>query len=148
MRIHGHSMAVELPSQWEGRIFRHPGGEPTLHAANFPLPAEDGDYGAKATGSMGPGGAFVAITEFEPEMANQPLFHRRGLPPRIRPADLSPRTLMRVRSGQAGIQRFFHDHGRAFCLYVVVGTEPSRMRLCRWVSDVLGTVEIHRRPGS
>lgn len=148
MKIHGHSLAVELPPQWEGRIFRHHGGEATLHAANFALPAEDGDYGARATGSMGAGGAFVAITEFEPEMVNEPLFHRRGLPRKIRPADLSPRTLMRTRTGQAGMQRFFHDQGRAFCLYVVVGTEPTRMRLCHWVSDVLGSVEIQRRPES
>ena len=148
MRIHGHALAVELPPRWEGRIFRHHGGEATLHAANFALPPTDGDYGARATGSMGSGGAFVAITEFEPEMANTPLFHRRGLPTKVRPADLSPRALMRVRPGMAGMQRFFHDHGRAFCLYVVLGTEPSRLRLCRFVNDVLGSVEIQRRPQS
>ena len=141
-------MAVELPPQWEGRIFRHPGGEPTLHAANFPLPTSDGDFGARATSSMGAGGAFLALTEFEPELADAPLFHRRGLQRKIRPADLSPRSLMRVRPGQAGMQRFFNAQERAFCLYVVMGNEPSRMRLCRFVSDVLATVEIERRPAS
>jgi hypothetical protein len=148
MRLRAYALAVDLPPRWEGRIFRHAGGEPTLHAANFALPAEDGDYGARATGSMGPGGAFVAITEFEPELASAALFRHAGLPGRLRPAELSPRSLMRVRAGQAGLQRFFHHQGRAFCLYVVVGTEPSRYRLCHWVNEVLAAVEIERRPRS
>ena len=148
MRLSGHALAVDLPAQWEGRIFRHAGGEPTMHAANFALPAQDGDYGAKATSAMGPGGAFVAITEFEPELANAPLFAHTGLPRKLRPADLSPRAMMRVRTGFAGRQWFFHDRDRAFCLYVVVGNEPSRMRLCHLVSDVLASVEIERRHAS
>ena len=148
MRLQGHALAVNLPPSWEGRIFRHHGGEATLHAANFALPAEDGDYGAKATGSMGSRGAFVALTEFEPELTDTALFHHRGMPRKIRPAELSPRTMMRTRPGQAGMQRFFREQGRAFCLYVVVGTEPSRTRLCHAVNDVLASVEIQRRPES
>ena len=54
--------------------------------------------------------------------------------------------MMRVRSGfRPVVQWFFHEHDRAFCLYVVVGNEPSRMRLCHVVSDVLASVEIQRR---
>ncbi|HEY7279977.1 MAG TPA: hypothetical protein VID47_00180 [Actinomycetota bacterium] len=146
--LRAHALAVDLPRRWEGRIFRHAGGEPTLHAANFALPPTDGDYGARATSSMGKGGAFVAITEFESELANQPLFHRNGLPRRLRPADLHPRSMMRPRPGFAGVQRFFHDRGRAFCLYVVVGNEPSRSGLCHVVNEVLASVEIDRRPQS
>jgi hypothetical protein len=148
VKLQAYALAVDLPAAWEGRIFRHHGGEPALHAANFALPSEDGDYGARATGSMGSHGAFVALTEFEPEMANTPLFHRGGLPRKVRPTDLSPRALMRMRRGQAGMQRFFHERERAFCLYVVVGSEPSRIKLCRAVNHVLGSLEIHRRPTS
>jgi hypothetical protein len=148
VKLQGYALAVDLPAAWEGRIFRHHGGEATLHAANFALPSEDGDYGARATGSMGSHGAFVALTEFDSELADTPLFHHRGLPRRLRPADLSPRTLMRMRKGQAGMQRFFHERGRAFCLYVVVGSEPSRIKLCRAVNAVLASLEIHRRPTS
>jgi hypothetical protein len=148
VKLKGHALAVNLPPKWEGRIFRHAGGEPTMHAANFPLPAEDGDYGARATGSMGIHGAFIALTEFDPELAGTVLFRRLGMPRKLYPADLSPKALMRARDGQAGVQRFFHAKGRAFCLYVVVGHEPSRGRLVRWVNDVLQTVEIERRPQS
>ena len=146
MKLRAHDLAVDLPPKWEGRIFRHAGGEPTMHAANFALPSEDGDYGARATGSMGKGGAFVAITEFEPELVNEPLFHRGGLPRKLRAADLHPRSMMRPRPGFAGVQRFFHDQGRAFCLYVVIGNEPSRSGLCHVVNEVLASVEIDRRP--
>ncbi|MFL5797552.1 MAG: hypothetical protein ACJ77A_06415 [Actinomycetota bacterium] len=148
MRLRAHALAVDLPPKWEGRIFRVDGGEPTLHAANFQLPAVDGDYGAKATGSMGPSGAFVALTEFDPELAATALFHRSGMPRKLHPADLDPKALMRTLPGQAGIQRFFHARGRAFCLYVVVGHRPSRRHLVRFVNDVLQTVEIERRPQS
>jgi hypothetical protein len=148
VKLRGHALAVDLPARWEGRIFRHQGGEPTLHAANFALPATDGDYGARATGAMTTSGAFVAITEFEPELVNTELFRHQGLPRKLRPADLSPRAMMRVRPGFAGTQRFFHHEARAFCLYVVVGREPTRSELCRQVNEVLASVEIERRPGS
>ena len=148
MRLQGHFMAVDVPTRWEGRIFRHRGGEPTLHVANFALPASDGDYGARATSSMTTGGAFVAITEFEPELAGTALFQHQGLPRRLRVADLSPKAMMRMRPGFAGLQRFFHHGDRAFCLYVVVGDDPSRSGLCREVNRVLATVEIDRRPTS
>ncbi len=147
-RLQARKLAVDLPPKWEGRIFRDVGGEPTLHAANFPLPAQDGDYGAKATGSMGPNGAFFALTEFDPALADTALFHRWGMPRKLHPADFDPRALMRTLPGQAGIQRFFHARGRAFCLYVVVGHRPSRIRLVRRVNDVLRTVEIERRTHS
>ena len=148
MKLSGFALAIDLPAKWEGRIFRHQGGEPTMHAANFALPAQDGNYGAKATSAMGHAGAFLAITEFEPELANTPLFAHTGLPRRIRPADLSPRAMMRVRTGFAGRQWFFHERNRAFCLYVVVGKEPSRIGLCSQVNDVLDSVEIDRKPVS
>jgi hypothetical protein len=148
VKLKAHALAVDLPPKWEGRIFRHVGGEPTLHAANFALPSEDGDYGGKATGSMRASGAFIALTEFDPELAGTALFHRRGLPRKLHPADLSPKALMRARPGQAGVQRFFNAKGRAFCLYVVVGHEPTRGKLVGWVNDVLATVEIDRRTQS
>ena len=148
MKLRAHALAVDLPPKWEGRIFRHPGGEPTMHAANFALPAEDGDFGAKATGSMKASGAFISLTEYDPDLADTALFHRRGMPRTLHLADLSPRALMRGRPGQAGVQRFFHAKGRAFCLYVVVGHQPTRGKLVLRVNDVLQTVEIDRRTRS
>ena len=132
MRLRAHDLAVDLPPKWEGRIFRHPGGEPTMHAANFALPPEDGNYGARATGSMGKGGAFVAITEFEPELVNEPLFHRGGLPRKLRAADLHPRSMMRPRPGFAGVQRFFTTGGgRSACTWSS-GTNPAAAGCATW----------------
>jgi len=146
VRLRAHSLEVDLPPRWEGRIFRIEGGEPTLHAANFALPERDGDFGAGALGSMGANGAFLALTEFEPALASSALFAHRGIPRRVAVGDLSPKALQRRRPGEAGLQRFFHDRDRAFCLYVVVGTEPSRAHLVRFVNRVLGTLAIGPRP--
>ncbi len=145
MRISKDAIAIDVPDRWEGRIFRHPGGEPTLHAANFALPTADGDYGAGALAEMGSGGAFVAITEFDPGLATTALFHLQGLPSGLHARDFHPRQLQRRRPGQAGLQRFFHVHGRAFCLYAVIGTEPSREHLVRSVNGVLAALHIGPR---
>jgi hypothetical protein len=146
VRVRAHALEVDLPVRWEARIFRIEGGEPTLHAANFALPAEDGDFGAGALEAMGPEGAFLALTEFEPALAASALFAHRGVPGRVAVGDLSPMALQRRRPGQAGLQRFCNERGRAFCLYVVVGSRPSRVHLVRSVNRVLGTLLVGPRP--
>ena len=48
---------------------------------------------------------------------------------RSAPDDFSPNVLQRTIRGQAGVQKFFHDQGRAFCLYVVLGSFANRRKL-------------------
>jgi hypothetical protein len=50
--------------------------------------------------------------------------------------------LQRAIKGQAGAQRFFHDAGRAFCLYVVLGAFANRRTLVPAVNQVLATLTV------
>src|SRR5581483_222451 len=91
-------LAAKLPLGWEARIFKRApeaaaeSTNPVLHAASFALPADRGD------------------------------FARQGLPRSVDRSQFSPTTLQRMIPGQAGAQLFFSDRGRAFCLYVVLGS--------------------------
>src|SRR5437764_330111 len=64
MRLEAHGIAVDLPSGWDGRIWRRPGGGPVVHAANVALPASDGDFATTATGSLPADGVVVVLVEY------------------------------------------------------------------------------------
>lgn len=126
-----HGLAATSPQGWEVRIFKRPDGGATLHAGSFPLPVDDGEYGAAATSQMGGDDAFVALTEFRVDERLQP---GRGLFAAARPSQLpfdafSPAALQRARPGQLGVQLFFTVSGRPFCLYAVLGSTHARRRL-------------------
>jgi len=116
-------LSVELPSGWDGRIHRPvpPRSGALVHAASFALPATCGDYGSGAVEVMGGSDVLICLLEHEPEAATTSLFRREGIP-RLRAADFSPQAMQRVIPGMAGSQHFFQVVGRAFCLYVVLGS--------------------------
>jgi len=121
--LRGHGIEIDLPGGWEGRIFRRGHGAPTLHAATFPLPHADGEFGSYATARMPAGGAFLTLTEYHPGKGLEPgrgLFRSSALPLPLRHDRFHPRTLLVGRRGQAGFQHFFTMGGRPFCLYAVV----------------------------
>lgn len=123
MRLDAHGIAVELPAGWEGRIYRRPEGDPTLHAGTFPLPREDGDFGTTATALMPPGAAFMVLTEYRTGGGLEPgrgLFAAAQLPLPLDPARFRSNALLVARPGQAGMQHFFSTGGRPFCLYAVM----------------------------
>jgi hypothetical protein len=144
MRLAAHGLALEVPRGWEARIFRHAGGAPTLHAANFALPSEDGDFGTRAVEQLTSDGVFVVVTEYDADLAGQGLFASEGLPVPLPEDGASPVTLLRRLPGQAGIQRFFSLAGRAFCLYVVVGSRPSRRALVSEANRLLRSLVVAR----
>jgi hypothetical protein len=128
-RVDAYGISLELPAGWEANAFRHEGGEPTVHVASFRLPRSDGEFGTGATGDMPHDGLFLALTEYrvaDEELGSGIFAGRR--PRSLEPALLSPHTLLRPVAGQSGLQRFFTATGRAFCLYVVAGSE-GRQRL-------------------
>jgi hypothetical protein len=132
VRLAGHGLSVDAPDGWEARIFKRPGGGSVLHLATFPLHGRDGDYGAAATGRMGPDDVFAAILEFRPDGNVRP---RRGL------SEFAANQLQVTRSGHYGWQRFYTDDGRPCCVYAVVA--PVRVPIARLVTglgDVLATV--------
>jgi len=123
MRIAAHGIELDLPSGWEGRIYRLAGGDPVLHAATFALPTRDGDFGSGATGIMPPHGAFLALKEYRPGPRLVPgvgLFAPRSIPLPLHRERFHPRALQVGRAGQAGFQHFFTASGRPCCLYAVV----------------------------
>jgi hypothetical protein len=153
MRLHAHGIDVDLPHGWEGRIYRRPHGDPTLHAGNFPLPRNDGDFGSDATARMRPGHTFVVITEYRPGNGLEPgrgLFAARAMPLPLHPSRFHPNQLLVGRTGQAGFQHFFTQNGRPFCLYAVMSL-PRRARAADarrhvdGLNRVLGSVAIAPR---
>jgi hypothetical protein len=156
MRISAYGLAVDVPSGWEARIRRHriapqPDGDgfrahPVLHAADFVLPEERGDFGSGAVETMGPSEAFIALIEYDPSSAGTALFSSNvAMPLRVGADDFSTQQLQRTIRGQAGTQTFFVDGGRAFCLYVVLGSMANRHDTVPRVNAILSAIEITPR---
>jgi hypothetical protein len=155
MRIAAHGIEIDLPRGWEGRIYRRQGADPTLHAASFELPSEDGDFGSGATARLPGGGTFFAIKEYRPGPLLEPgagLFAPRTIPLPLDPARFHPRALQVGRRGQAGLQHFFTWGSRPFCLYAVIAVPSAsaaaasggRGQVGR-LSAILSTLTIHAR---
>jgi hypothetical protein len=154
VRLAAHGIELDLPRGWDGRIYRRPSGDPTLHAANFALPASDGDFGSGATGRMPHGGAFLALKEYRPGLRlvpGQGLFAASAPALPLDPRRFHPRALQVGRPEQAGLQRFFTVGGRPFCLYAVIRTpvEPVRAAPAHQavgeLNRILASLTIHQR---
>lgn len=158
MRLASRGLTAALPAGWEGAFTtpaavparRTPAGVstaavpslPTLHLANFALPADRGDFGSGAVDRMGPRHAFVSLLEYGPECVGTALFDAAGLPRDLAASDFSARALQRTLAGQTGLQHFFTEAGRAFCLYVVLGHRGNAVPLAREVGGTLANVTI------
>lgn len=135
MRVEGHGISVDAPAGWEVRIGQREGGpapgdrtRPVLHAATVALPSVRGDFGSGVTGELGQQDLFVSLFEYDAEAASTPMFTARGIPAPSAD-DFRPAALQRSIPGQSGRQYFFQESGRAFCLYVVLGSHASRAAL-------------------
>ncbi len=156
-----HGIEVTLPSGWEGRLFRRPSsgevaisaadgppapaGETThavLHVSTIALPIGVGDFASGAVDKLGNDDALIVLFEYDPASVDQPLFKAAGIPEGLTAEEFSPAVLQRAIKGQAGAQIFFHDSGRAFCLYVVLGSFANRRKLVAAVNEVLATLTI------
>lgn len=154
--LDAYGIAAVPPKGWDGEIYRRPGEPrpfatpqvapesptPILHLANFPLPEVRGDYGGGAVELMGRGGIFISILEHEPAESGNALFVGKGIPWPLSADDFDPQQMQRTISGQAGCQRFFSHNGRAFCLYVAIGSYRTRALLVREVNAALATVSL------
>jgi hypothetical protein len=158
-----HGIAVTLPTGWEGRLFRRPmageaatadahvEGEPAapqetthavLHVSTIALPPDIGDFASGAVDQLGSNDVLVVLFEYDPASVEQPLFKRAGIPTQLEAEDFSPNVMQRAIRGQAGVQQFFNDQRRAFCLYVVIGAYARRRDLVKRVNEVLATLTI------
>jgi hypothetical protein len=172
VQVAGHGLRVALPHPWEARLYLratpaaahaqlapaagsagrpapapaaygHPGEipRPILHMANFALPAERGDFGSGAVDRMRGPDVFMCLFEYDRADAGEPLFADRGIP-RPRAGEFSPSALQRTLAGQAGWQRFFNESGRAFCLYVVLGSRQQERTVIPQIHGVIDELRI------
>ena len=56
--------------------------------------------------------------------------------------DFSPSAMPRTMPGRTAAQWFFSSGGRAFCLYVVLGSHAERTALLPLVNQVVETLKI------
>ena len=148
--LRGAGISVDVPDGWEGAIadgrFRPLSSgavEPTLvHLASFPMPEGRGTFGAGAVELMTSQDAMIILLEYGPESVGTPLFESEGIPRDLDPGLFTPAGLQYGRPGQSGLQQFFSHQGRAFCLYVVLGSHIDRVDLVARVNAVLDTLVI------
>jgi hypothetical protein len=165
-RLRAYGLGTEPPGGWEAEIYQRPGvsaterrfggaavavpevegaqeaapSTPIVHLANFALPSTRGDYGGGAVELMGRGGIFISLLEHDPAEVGTALFAAQGVPWPLSADDFGPQQMQRPLPGQAGCQRFFTVSGRAFCLYVAIGSHLTRALLVREVNAALATV--------
>jgi hypothetical protein len=145
-QISAQGLSVTPPDGWETAIYRRPQGSgeqtfPILHAATVPLPLPRGDYGSGLVETLRSTDVFVSLLDFGPEAANSALFAQAGIPA-LTPDMYRLKQLQRVLPGQAGVQRFFTEAGRAFCLYSVIGSYANRIPLCARANQIIGSIHI------
>lgn len=149
--LEAHGLRVALPRGWSGRLFRLEGGGATLHAGDFALALDDGEFGDHSTALMPDGASFLALTEYRPGAGLEPgrgLFAARRVPHTLDPTSFSPRGLAHPRPGQLGSQHFFTASGRPFCLYVVLsGPRSERRRQLAALGNVLRSVRVQPPTG-
>jgi hypothetical protein len=146
-------ISIDLPRGWEGRAFipALPAAAltfPVLHAATFALPPDDSSFAGRLAEAMGPVGTLLSLVEYDPALARDALFREHHLPISMRLGDLSPAALQVRRAGHAGAQRFFSAAGRAFCLYVIVGSGGDATGSVRRLNEVLATLRIEPNASS
>ena len=150
MILEAHGLRIELPRRWSGRLFSsRSGAAATLHAGDFQLPLEDGEFGARSTSQMPETASFLALTEYSPGAGLEPgvgLFEPRRIPLPLDPARLAATRLAHPRPGQTGMQHFLTASGRPFCLYVVLaGPRSGRRRQLLVLDHVLRSLRVSPR---
>ena len=147
-------VTVDVPTGWEVDFYRRTPeavalsyAEPestytVVHLANWPLPAERGDFGGGAVELMRRSDLLVILFEYGPEHVGSALFATEGVPWPLDPTAFGPNQMQRPLPGQGGLQQFFTEAGRPFCLYVVLGSLADAEALVATANQVLDGVTI------
>jgi len=150
--LKGHGLSIDVPARWEGRIFvptlPPPAiNLPILHLTDTVLPLQRSTYAPEVADRAGSSGALVALVEFEDRLADRGLYAPQGLRLPLRRESFDARALQLPNPSQEGHQRFFSQSGRAFCLYVVLGTAPGVDLRLRTLNRSLATLQVAPRKG-
>jgi hypothetical protein len=160
--VRAHGIAVKPPAGIDVRIRRRrpdgpavasdggtgvvdPSGEvfrPVVHLSTRPLTEERGDFGGGFVEGLGARDALVCLIELDPSTAGSAMVGDRPLPDRLTAADFHPDTMQRTIAGQAGAQVFCTAAGRAFCLYVVLGSYRARHEVLPVVNRMLAAIAV------
>ena len=159
--LSGYGIAATLPTGWEGRIRRLPVAaapnpragaaapditgavsRPFVHLANIAIPGELDSFGGSIVERLGPQNAMIALIEYSPESVGTPLFARSGIPRSLSVRQFDRHALQRILPGQAGHQTFCTESGRAFCLYVVVGSSARLGSTIHHLNKVLKSLRV------
>ncbi len=152
MELTAHGIEVDVPPGWDGEIYRRSSGtgtlsespvkvKPVVHLANFPLAQNRGDFGSGAVEVMIADNLLIVLFEYGSESIGTALFASSGIPT-VSADDFAPHTMQRPLPGQSGAQFFFTEVGRAFCLYVALGSHARRHQLVPEVNLVLSTLSL------
>jgi hypothetical protein len=140
-------LQIDLPDGWDARIYQRVAEADvvtrrTMHAASFALPPNLGDYATAAVEAMQTGDVLVSLIEFDPASAGTGLFRSEGMPAALGADAFSPTAMPRAIPGRTASQFFFSTGGRAFCLYVVLGSHTERATLLPLVNAVVRTIKV------
>ncbi len=147
-RLTRDGISVEVPGGWEARMRRANASEeggrtfPVVHASTVALTGKVADYGGGAVEKLGAEDVFVSLVEFGDEAVGSSLFKEVDVIPTLHPRLFGPNQLQRRLSGQSGAQIFFTFRGRAFCLYVVLGSHSRRASLTNRANQLIGNLDI------
>ncbi len=147
MKIASHGLTVQSATPVDARIFQRQAmdGEtthPVVQISTTSMPDSTGDYGSGAVDVLGPNDVFLTLVEFGAAEVASPLFATKGLPKTLNPNDFSRDALQRVQKGQSGMQFWFSEAGRAFCLYIVLGSHANRRRLMPKATAMVQSLQI------
>jgi hypothetical protein len=146
MILEAHGIRIELPRRWSGRVFRRSPHTATLHAGDYQLPLQDGEFGDRSTSQMPAVGSFLALTEYRPGSGLKPgvgLFASDRVRLPLDPSLFAANRLAHPHPGQVGMQHFFTSAGRPLCLYLVLaGPRTVRRRQLLVLDQVLRTLRI------
>ena len=158
MSITSGGITVEPPAGCEARIRTRPAeagaaevgtaalapevNRPVVHVSTTTLFEDRGDFGSGVVEAMGTGDVLVTIVELDPAQAGTALIGTVGTPRSVPVTAYDPQAMQRTIHGQSGAQVFFSEHGRAFCLYVVLGSHARRHELAPVVDRILAGVTI------
>jgi len=137
--VAGLGIEAYLPAGWTARILIGAEGGPVLHAASFPLPANDDDTGsARSRSSEAPAWAYVNVRDLGPAASGSALPVRIGVDDFGPPAGPAYRCcFIRVASRDVAVS------GHAFRITAISGSnDPPEERVVETLNAFLSTLEL------
>jgi hypothetical protein len=125
--LSAYGISVDLPAGWNGRIVLGASGRPVLHAASFPLSANDDDSGEIARETLGQ--AYVNVRNLGPGTSPH------AFPVTFTPADFKPSAPTHGRQTEASRQMAASDE--LFRITVICGGEAPAENVIDEANSVL-----------